>query len=159
MRNPLYAAAGALALAALLAATAAFVSPAQAQQTSGQLPVPTTGKAAPKGGNKALMEDWARQKRMVRDQAHLALKRLNALPRTGQVIVEATLLPDPKRPGQTVVRIDSLQVLDTSTHGADAAPREVLPPPGPTSNPEPSGEGRRVNETYSIVDGQLLAKP
>ncbi|GAB6038362.1 hypothetical protein JCM15519_29210 [Fundidesulfovibrio butyratiphilus] len=159
MRNPLYAAAGALTLAALLATAGAFVTPARAQQTSGPLPVPTAAPAAHRGGNRALMEDWARQKRLVRDQAHLALKRLNALPRTGQVLVEATLLPDPKHPGQTVVRIDSLQVRDTSTPGVDAPAREVLPPTGPDSGKDTSGEGRRVNETFSIVDGQLRAKP
>lgn len=158
MRNPMYAAAGALALAALLAASGEFASPALAQRTSGDLPVPTGAPVAPRGGNRALMQDWARQKRLVRDQAHQALKRLNALPRTGQVTVEATLLPDPGHPGHTLVRIDSLQVRDM-TPGSDAAPREVLPPPGPGSGPEASGEGHRVNETYSIVDGQLRANP
>ena len=140
------AAAGAMALAAFLTVGA---SGAQ------QVPAP---KAT--GGNKALMEDWVRKKRALRDQVVEDLKRKGMLPKDGTVSFEALVRPDPKNPGKVqVVKIQSLTIQEKPKAkplgGGDPifGPRT---PQGATETIEatiPIGGGP-MRETITIIEGK-----
>lgn len=140
------AAAGALALAAFLAA-----GPAPAQTVLAPVPVPV-GQA--QGGNKALMVDWVRKKTQVRDQVLADLKRQGALPRDGQVSFEATVSPDPKNPGRSVVRIISLTITERS---AASRPDPGARHPGPQARSGAQAAPDAplvVRDTITIVSGR-----
>jgi len=85
----MYAAAGALALAVILIAGECLAQP------------PSPPK--PTGGNKALMADWVKKKRALRDQALKHVRHGRPLPRNGTVSFEAAVKPDPKKPGKVKV--------------------------------------------------------
>lgn len=123
--------------AALLAAGLLAVPPAQAQ------------------GNKALMEEWTRQKRQAREEVYQELKRQGAVPRNGTITFEATVKPDPRKPGQSMVRIDSVVV-------NEGASDRKAPPTDPVFGPRDPGGPRhdsgsidvgRVRESIRVVDG------
>jgi len=141
-------AAGALALAAFLF---------QAGIADAQVPFPTA-----KGGNKALMEDWARKKRALRDQVADDLRRKGLLPKDGVVSFEALVKPDPRNPGKVQVRIESLTIHEAKAP-ANTATDPIFAPrkPGPVEEASIPIGGGTVRENITIVGGkpQEPAKP
>jgi hypothetical protein len=142
-------AAGALALAALLAAGSA---------TAQSVPLPKA-----QGGNKALMEDWVRKKRALRDQVYQDLSRKGLLPRDGTVSFEALVKPDPKNPDKVTVKLGSLAILERpkgqSAQNAAKMDGPIFGPRNPSGRTEmieasiPVG-GVTYNETITIVGGK-----
>lgn len=140
------AAAGALALAAFLSAGAAHAQ---------QVPAP---KAA--GGNKALMEDWVRKKRALRDQVVEDLRRKGMLPKDGTVSFEALVKPDPKNPGKVqVIKIQSLTIQEKTRPRNQAGADPIFGPRSPNGATEtieaaiPIGGGP-MRETITIIEGK-----
>jgi len=140
-----FAAAGALALAAILTA---------GEVRAQQVPVPKA-----KGGNKALMEDWVRKKRALRDQVLEDLRSKGLLPRDGVVSFEALVKPDPHNPGKVrVMRIQSLSIserpkaVNTNTDPI-FAPRSPQGQGGVVEATIPIGGGA-VRETITIIGGK-----
>uniref|UniRef100_A0A7C4ABB4 Uncharacterized protein n=1 Tax=Fundidesulfovibrio putealis TaxID=270496 RepID=A0A7C4ABB4_9BACT len=153
--NALRMAAGALALAAFLTTAAG----AQAQATK-QAPKP-----APQGGNKVLMEDWARKKQLLRDQVYEDLRRKGLLPQDGVVSFDALVKPDPRNPGKVQVRIESLTIHEKSKAQAPQGAKNdpIFGPRQPAGYPEaveaslPIGGGT-MRETITIVGGKPQEK-
>lgn len=128
-----------LALAAAMLLTAVLMaSPAQAQ------------------GNKALMEDWVRNRQQARDEVLKELKRQGALPRNGTVTFEATVKPDPRRPDAPKVRIDSVVVRETPAGQKPQASDPVFGPRDPATGrmAAPSqSKPDTMRETITITNG------
>lgn len=151
-------AAGALVLAAVLAAGGAYAQ---------SVPLPKA-----QGGNKALMEDWVRKKRALRDQVYQDLSRKGLLPRDGTVSFEALVKPDPKHPGKVTVKLGSLTIHERAKGQSPQNGQNSMKMDGPIFSPRnPSGKtemveasipigGATYNETITIVGGKPQeAKP
>jgi len=138
-------AAGALALAAILTA---------GEVRAQQVPLPKA-----KGGNKALMEDWVRKKRALRDQVVEDLRAKGLLPRDGVVSFEALVKPDPRNPGKVqVMRIQSLSISERpkpANNNTDPifAPRSPQGKGGTVEAEIPIGGGA-VRESITIIGGK-----
>lgn len=143
--NRILAAAGALALAATLTAV---------DLRAQQLPAPKA-----KGGNKALMDDWVRKKRALRDQVVDDLRAKGLLPMDGTVSFEALVKPDPRNPGKVqVMHIKSLSIRE-KPKAANTNTDPIFAPRSPQGNGVaveatiPIGGGS-VRETIHIVGGK-----
>lgn len=68
------------------------------------------GEKAP-GGNAALMEQWAAQRRLIRDEVLESLRQQGRLPRDGTVSFTALAAPDPERLGHLRIRVESLEIV------------------------------------------------
>jgi len=63
------------------------------------------------GGNAELMEKWAAQRRLIRDEVLETLRSQGRLPRDGTVSFTALAAPDPERLGHLRIRVESLEIL------------------------------------------------
>lgn len=167
LRAARFAWAGVLALAATLAAGPGYAqapgmpgTPGQAGQVShvGQVGQGgqgglggqgggLVGQGGQTGGNRALMEDWVRRKQHTRDQVYQELRRQGVVPKNGTVTFEATVLPDPKKPGKTRVRIDALAIREHPDTQASPGKNSVDPIFGPRS---PGGAAESVNGVLPV---------
>ncbi|GFK93693.1 hypothetical protein NNJEOMEG_01527 [Fundidesulfovibrio magnetotacticus] len=142
-------AAGALALAAFL------FQPGKAQAQD-KIPFPEG-----KGSQKALMDDWVRKKRALRDQVAQDLRRKGLLPKDGVVSFEAVVKPDPKNPGKVLVHIESLTIHEARSPVNTATDAIFAPRKGGAEAASIPVGGGTVRENITIVGGkpQEPAKP
>lgn len=115
-------------------------------------PVLAAGEAgAPKGGNAALMERWAEQRRLIRDEILAALRRQGRLPENGTVSFEALVAPDPENRERLKVRLETIEISpapETPAAKAEQTARGAPPVPGPPAR----GTGTEMDRAFAPVD-------
>jgi len=107
-------------------------------------------------GNKALMDEWARNKQQAKDEVYRELKRQGAVPKNGTITFEATVKPDPRKPDSSKVHIDSVVVKETAPGQKTQAPDPVFGPRDPATGQmvAPSAtQPNKVRETITITNG------
>ncbi len=87
-------------------------------------PAGAAEEASPRGGNAVLMERWAEQRRLIRDEVLATLRRQGRLPENGTVRFEALVAPDPQNRERLKVRLESIEIIPASdgTARRNAAP-------------------------------------
>lgn len=116
------------------------------------VPALAAGEAgAPKGGNAVLMERWAEQRRLIRDEILATLRRQGRLPENGTVSFEALVAPDPKNRERLKVRLETIEISPAPVNPAPEAgqtARGVPPAPG---GPARAG-GTEMDRAFAPVD-------
>ncbi len=116
------------------------------------VPVLAAGEAgAPKGGNAALMERWAEQRRLIRDEILATLRRQGRLPEDGTVSFEALVAPDPKNRERLKVRLETIEIRPAPMNPAaktEQTARGAPPVPGTPAQ----DMGTEMDRAFAPVD-------